>query len=77
MLTPKEQETVILYSKASKKASIVTMNPTDMRTLNALPDIYKKVRDVKQDGKLIGREYECDKRFITLRKKDKQGKKRK
>ena len=53
------------------------MNPTDMRTLNALPDIYKKVRDVKQDGKLIGREYECDKRFITLRKKDKQGKKRK
>lgn len=68
-LAPYEQETVICYDRSSKFARIYTANPTDMKKLDAASDIYKCTR-VDKDGKqIIAKEYKCEKKFITLRKK--------
>lgn len=71
-LSPEEQETVIVYSADSKIASITTTIPADMKMMSKCPEIYKVTNVIKQGKRTIGKEFECETRFITLRKKDKK-----
>ena len=68
-LAPNEQETIITYDRSSKFAYVYTANPTEMRKLDAAPDIYKVHKVEKADKKIIAKTYKCEKKFITLRKK--------
>jgi hypothetical protein len=74
-LTPNEQETIISYDRSSKFAHVYTANPTEIRKLDASPDIYKVERIEKSGKQVVAKQYKCEKRFITLRKKDTRGKK--
>lgn len=71
-LLPQEQETLITWNKTSKFATIYTTIPADMRRLLESPGIYKKVKEYKVGGRVIGMDFKCEKRFITMRKKDKR-----
>ena len=69
-LLPQEQETIISWNKTSKFATIYTTIPTDMKRLLESPDIYKKVKEYKSGNKVIGMDFKCEKRFITMRRKE-------
>ena len=69
-LLPQEQETVISWNKTSKFATIYTTIPADMRRVLEAPDICKRVREDKQGHGGIGMDFKCEKRFITMRRKE-------
>ena len=69
-LLPQEQETIISWNKTSKFAMIYTTIPADMKRLLESPDIYKKVKEYKQGNRVIGMDFKCEKRFITMRRKE-------
>ena len=69
-----EQETVINFNAAEETCSIYSADPAFMRKLDKLcvsnPGHFKQTRDSKVKGKVVGKFYECPKRFISLRTKD-------
>lgn len=69
-LSFEEQETVISYNRNSDKMNVYTADSFLMARLNKLKDIYKLVRVHKQDGEIVAADYEAEKRFCTLRRKD-------
>lgn len=69
-LLPQEQETIISWNKTSKFATIYTTIPADMKRLLESPGIYKKVKEYKSGNKVIGMDFKCEKRFITMRRKE-------
>ena len=66
MLTLQEQETSILFDRASDKATIYSADPAVIRRLKRLP-AYTLKREDKQGGRVIAATFEADKRIVTLR----------
>ena len=66
LLSLAEQETVIIIDRASDTARLYT---SDTRFLNRFNRLYadKETKQYKQDGEVVAREFEVDKRYITFR----------
>jgi hypothetical protein len=66
LLSLAEQETVIVIDRASDTARLYT---SDTRFLNRFKRLYadKETKQYKQDGEVVAREFEVDKRYITFR----------
>ena len=67
-MTKEEQETIVVFDRASSMLHIYTADPALMRRLNGLQS-YRLVREHQQGGKVIAAEYEAEKRLLTLRNK--------
>lgn len=69
-LTMEEQETVITFDRSSNVMNIYTADRFLMERLDKLPSIYRKWREQKKEGVVVSADYKAEKRFLTLRKKD-------
>lgn len=65
-----EQETLIRWDRASDVMNIYTADINLMARLDGLPDIYKRVRVYRNGGQIVAADYEAEKRFCTLRRRD-------
>ncbi len=63
-----EQETVIGYNNAEDVMTVYTADPALMRRLSRL-SAYRKIREDKNNGKVVSMTFEADKRLVTLRNK--------
>lgn len=66
LLSVNEQETVIVINRTSDTARLYT---SDTRYLNRFSRLYadKEVKQYRNDGAVVAKEYEVDKRYITFR----------
>ena len=69
-----EQETVLNFNVAEETCSIYSADPAFMRKMDKLcisnPEHFRQTRDSRIKGEVVGKFYECPKRFISVRTKD-------
>jgi len=72
-LTRYEQEVVITFNAEEDIADIYTADPVYIRKMDKLveqnPEMFRKIREEKLDGKVVAKRYEFPKRLITIRSK--------
>lgn len=66
LLSVNEQETVIVINRTSDTARLYT---SDTRYLNRFARLYadKEIKQYQNDGEVVAKEFEVDKRYITFR----------
>jgi hypothetical protein len=66
-----ERETSLWYSDETKTALVYTCNRALINKMDKLckhhPDTYKLKRVIKDEGNIVGKEYTCPKRLISIR----------
>lgn len=69
-----EREVVITFDDASDQVKLYTANPVWLRKLDKLvaqnPEQFREIDNEKLEGRIIAKNYEFPKRFITIRSKD-------
>lgn len=69
-----EREVIITFDDASDQAKLYTANPVWLRKLDKLvaqnPEQFREIDNEKLEGRIIAKNYEFPKRFITIRSKD-------
>ena len=66
LISVAEQETIIVIDRASDTARLYT---SDSRFMNRFNRLYadKEIKQYKQNGETVAKEFEVDKRYITFR----------
>ena len=66
-----EQETITREDPVTKILTVYTSEPARMKKLSASP-LYHMIRADKQNGEVIAMEFTADRRYHTLRLKDRK-----
>ena len=70
-LTLYEMETIVNMNREDAEMIVYTSDPYLLKKLESYP-AYTKIKEYKQDGRVIAADFTADKRLITFRKERRQ-----